>query len=97
MLLKTNKSHYVAKFRKNFVFYRVGPFSEVNAEEVEEEVGSMWRAMYKLTKSFSDVPGSKRIADSVKTKIDKFKAHLPLLHTICNPGIRDRHWDQVSY
>ena len=67
----------------------------MNAEEVEEEVGSMWRTMYKLTKSFSDVPGPKRIADSVKTKIDKFKAHLPLLQTICNPGIRDRHWDQV--
>ena len=69
----------------------------MNAEEVEEEVSSMWRTMYKLTKSFSDVPGPKRIADSVKTKIDKFKAHLPLLQTICNPGIRDRHWDQVSY
>ena len=55
----------------------------------------MWRTMYKLTKSFSDVPGPKRIADSVRTKIDKFKAHLPLLQTVCNPGIRDRHWDQV--
>ncbi|XP_028395151.1 dynein heavy chain 3, axonemal-like isoform X1 [Dendronephthya gigantea] len=73
-----------------------GPFSEVNAEEVEEEVSGMWRTMYKLTKSFSDVPGPKRIADSVKTKIDKFKAHLPLLQTICNPGIRDRHWDLMS-
>ena len=57
----------------------------------------MWRTVYKLTKSFSDVPGSKRIAESVKSKIDKFKAHLPLLHTICNPGIRDRHWDEVSF
>ena len=68
----------------------------MNAEEVEEEVSTMWRTMYKLTKSFSDVPGPRRIADSVKTKIDKFKAYLPLLHTICNPGIRDRHWEQVS-
>ena len=72
-----------------------GPFTDVNAEEVEEEVSNMWRTMYKLTKSFSDVPGPKRIADSVKSKIDKFKAHLPLLQTICNPGIRDRHWEQV--
>ena len=79
-----------------FVFSNAGPFTEVNAEEVEEEVSGMWRTMYKLTKSFSDVPGPKRIAESVKTKIDKFKAHLPLLQTICNPGIRDRHWDLVS-
>ena len=56
----------------------------------------MWRAMYKLTKTFNDQPGPRRIADSMKGKIDKFKQHLPILHTICNPGIRDRHWEAVS-
>lgn len=56
----------------------------------------MWRTMYKLTKTFGDQPGPRRIADSVKGKIDKFKQHLPILHTICNPGIRDRHWEAVS-
>ena len=56
----------------------------------------MWRTMYKLTKTLSDQPGPRTIADRCKIKIDKFKQHLPLLHTICNPGIRDRHWDQMS-
>lgn len=32
----------------------------------------------------------------MKGKIDKFKQHLPVLHVICNPGIRDRHWEQMS-
>ena len=74
----------------------LGPFTSLNAEEIENEVGDMWRTMYKLTKSFGDQPGPRRIADSVKGKIDKFKQHLPILHTICNPGIRDRHWEAVS-
>ncbi|KAH3867068.1 hypothetical protein DPMN_030193 [Dreissena polymorpha] len=56
----------------------------------------MWRTMYKLTKTFGDQAGPRRIADSVKGKIDKFKQHLPILHTICNPGIRDRHWEAVG-
>ncbi|XP_053383461.1 dynein axonemal heavy chain 3-like [Mercenaria mercenaria] len=73
-----------------------GPFTSLNAEEIENEVGDMWRTMYKLTKTFGDQPGPRRIADSVKGKIDKFKQHLPILHTICNPGIRDRHWDAMS-
>ena len=55
----------------------------------------MWRTMYKLTKSFSDAPGPRRIAESVRNKIDKFKQHLPILTTICNPGIKERHWTQV--
>ncbi|WAQ96862.1 DYH3-like protein [Mya arenaria] len=73
-----------------------GAFTSLNAEEIENEVGDMWRTLYKLTKTFSDQAGPRRIADSVKGKIDKFKQHLPILHTICNPGIRDRHWTAMS-
>lgn len=55
----------------------------------------MWRTMFKLSKSFEKVAGPKRVADSTKSKIDKFKVYLPLLSCICNPGLRDRHWEQV--
>ena len=51
--------------------------------------------MFKLTKTFSDSAGPRRVAESIKSKIDKFKANLPLLQCICNPGLRDRHWIEV--
>ncbi|XP_072168572.1 dynein axonemal heavy chain 3-like [Diadema setosum] len=73
-----------------------GPFLGLNAEVVTEEVDSMFRTMYKLSRSFSDQQGPQRIANNVKGKIDKFKQHLPLLGIICNPGIRDRHWERMS-
>ncbi|XP_059139620.1 dynein axonemal heavy chain 3-like isoform X2 [Physella acuta] len=73
-----------------------GPFKNLNSEEIENEVSEMWRTMYKLTKAFADQPGPRHIANSVKTKIDKFKTNMPILQTICNPGIRGRHWDQMS-
>ena len=73
-----------------------GPFKNLNAEDIDNEVSEMWRTVYKLTKTLSDQPGPRNVADRVKGKIDKFKQHLPILHTICNPGIRDRHWDQMS-
>uniref|UniRef100_A0A8C9Z160 Dynein axonemal heavy chain 3 n=1 Tax=Sander lucioperca TaxID=283035 RepID=A0A8C9Z160_SANLU len=56
----------------------------------------MWRTMHKLTKSFSNLPGPCRVAKSFKNKLDEFKQHLPILSTICNPGIKDRHWDTIS-
>lgn len=68
----------------------------MNAEEIENDVGDMWRQMYKLTKTFNDQAGPRRIADNVRGKIDKFKQHLPILSTICNPGIRERHWQRVG-
>jgi len=90
---------------RNFIFIAVycfislslllGPFQDLNSEEISEEIGQLWRTAYKLTKAFSDAAGPRRIAESVRSKIDKFKQHLPILTTICNPGIKDRHWSQV--
>ena len=67
----------------------------LDAEVITEEVGTMWRTLYKLSKSLGD-QGPQRVAVQMKTKIDKFKTHLPVLAVICNPGLRDRHWKAVS-
>lgn len=56
----------------------------------------MWRTLHKLTKSLSSLPGPRRVAKTFKGKVDQFKLHVPILNTICNPGIKDRHWEMVS-
>ncbi|XP_006876041.1 PREDICTED: dynein heavy chain 3, axonemal [Chrysochloris asiatica] len=73
-----------------------GPLYLLNAEEITEEIGSMWRTVYKLTKTLVDVPAPKRLAESVKIKIDKFKQNIPILNISCNPGMKERHWQQIS-
>ncbi|KAB5587265.1 hypothetical protein PHYPO_G00011210 [Pangasianodon hypophthalmus] len=73
-----------------------GPFMQLNAEQISDDLSNMFRQMYKLMKVFSDVAAPRRVAESFRTKIDKFKQHLPILSTICNPGIKDRHWEKIS-
>ncbi|CAD5122382.1 DgyrCDS10813 [Dimorphilus gyrociliatus] len=73
-----------------------GPFKQLNAEDIESEVQDMYRTLFKLNKSFQDQAGPQRVANVYKAKIDKFKQNLPILAVICNPGIRDRHWAQMS-
>uniref|UniRef100_A0A8D3C251 AAA+ ATPase domain-containing protein n=1 Tax=Scophthalmus maximus TaxID=52904 RepID=A0A8D3C251_SCOMX len=71
---------------------------EVNldAEKISEDLDVMQRTMYKLTKSFSNLVGPNSVAKSFKSKTDQFKQHLPVLTTICNPGIKDSHWEKIS-
>ena len=56
----------------------------------------MSRALYKLSKAFSEQPAPRNVADRVRRQIEKFKAYQTLLNVICNPGIRDRHWKKVG-
>ncbi|MPC94855.1 Dynein heavy chain 3, axonemal [Portunus trituberculatus] len=41
--------------------------------------------------------GSRRVAEYVKERIEKFRLHVPVLQCICSPGLRERHWTQVKW
>uniref|UniRef100_H3AK49 Dynein axonemal heavy chain 3 n=1 Tax=Latimeria chalumnae TaxID=7897 RepID=H3AK49_LATCH len=86
----------VYNFQTKSEQWQSGPFQVLSAEEIVEEVGNMGRTIYKLTKTFGDVYGPRRVAENVKIKIDKFKQYLPIISCICNPGIKDRHWEKIS-
>jgi dynein heavy chain len=83
----------VSSFQSDYARWMNGPFTNLIAEEVEESVSVMWRTMFKLIKVFNDQSIPKKVAESVKNKLDKFKTHLPLISILRNPGLRDRHWD----
>ncbi|XP_044602978.2 dynein axonemal heavy chain 3 isoform X2 [Equus asinus] len=100
--LMTNKVPYEQLWVTTYEFsikseeWMNGPLFLLNAEEIAEEIGNMWRTIYKLTKTLADVPAPRRLAENVKVKIDKFKQHIPILAISCNPGMKDRHWQQIS-
>ena len=37
-----------------------------------------------------------RAAAKIKGRLEKFKIDMPLINTLCNPGIKDRHWEMMS-
>ncbi|XP_029708760.2 dynein axonemal heavy chain 7 [Aedes albopictus] len=65
-------------------------------EQVEETVGTLYRTVYKLEKKFADSYQTQRLAHDIKIRIDQFKTHLPIVQTLGNPGMKERHWEQVS-
>lgn len=84
-------------WNKKSYYWMNGAFQDLDAEKIDEEIQNMWRTLYKLSKSFgNDCNGPKKLSDNYRTRIDRFKEHLPIISCICNPGMKDRHWDQIS-
>nr|CAD7402964.1 unnamed protein product [Timema poppensis] len=74
----------------------LGSFMVLDADEVKDEVEGMFRTLYKLAKTLYDIPGSKRVAEMVRAKVEKFRHFIPVLQIVCNKGLQDRHWKQMS-
>lgn len=44
-----------------------GPMSGVDPDQVENDVGAMWRTLYKMEKSFSECPNPLKMAQKVQS------------------------------
>ncbi|CAH2277605.1 Hypothetical predicted protein [Pelobates cultripes] len=88
----------VVHFTRCYDKWMNGPLLKVNAEEVQEEVQSLWKTSYKLTKMFyhPDLHGPMKIATTVKTRLEKFKLNMSIVSALCTPGIKARHWSVMS-
>ncbi|XP_077275021.1 dynein heavy chain at 36C [Temnothorax americanus] len=66
-----------------------------NPEDIDNDVGTYYRTIYKLEKAFQE-PDVRELAASVRERIEEFKDRMPAVMTLGNPGMKARHWDQVS-
>lgn len=72
------------------------PFDTVVAADIEQQVKKAKSSMAKCVKQFSQMPSILNIASEMRDKITEFEPKLPLIMSLRNPGIRDRHWKQMS-
>jgi len=79
-----------------------GLIAKLDPEEIEETVGDFFRRVFKLCKFFGGQSGGPTleaplaVAEATKKRVDDFKVYIPLLHAVCNQGLRPRHWKQMS-
>lgn len=72
------------------------PLNTIDAEQLENSVSNAFKTMHKSARHFQEVPSVQNIANEIKGWIDDFKPFIPLIQGLRNPGMRSRHWDQVS-
>ncbi|XP_051776026.1 dynein axonemal heavy chain 3-like isoform X1 [Erpetoichthys calabaricus] len=85
-------------FNQKYEEWLNGPLLQIKAEEVNEQVQSLWKSCYKLTKELyhPELHGPLKVATAIKTKLEKFRINMPLINALCCPGIKHRHWKLMS-
>jgi dynein heavy chain len=74
------------------------PFVSLDAETIEREAGAIARAMFKSTKTFERLAmdGCTAVARAIKEECEAFTPLIPLITALRNPGMRTRHWAELS-
>ena len=69
---------------------------KLDPDEVDKAFTTAQRSAAKLVKSFKEVPGCLGIAKQVKDEMADFAQNVPVVQALRNPGMRDRHWDDLT-
>ena len=83
-------------FQRAYPVWMEGPLLNLSPEQVESDVASWSRQLYKMAKSLVGLEGPLKVVAHVKLKLDEFGEHIPLLQAILNPGMRERHWKKLA-
>jgi len=84
-------------WQKEYAVWMDGPFIQLEPEEVDKTLQTQWRNMFKCTKTFADkVPDVHKLSVELKSQMDAFKEYIPLIQALRQPGMRERHWADLS-
>ncbi|OAD57478.1 Dynein heavy chain 1, axonemal [Eufriesea mexicana] len=68
----------------------------VDGTQIDTLVVDMYRVMTRAIRTFQEFPKVQVIAIAIRDQIDEFKPYIPLIQALRNPGMKDRHFEQLS-
>eukprot|EP00040_Diaphanoeca_grandis_P037866 m.251032 g.251032 ORF g.251032 m.251032 type:complete len:4203 (+) comp33890_c0_seq2:91-12699(+) len=71
-------------------------FLNLDPDNLEKQISDASKQALRCTKAFKEVPGCLKVAETLKGWINEFQPYVPLIQGLRNPGMRDRHWTQLS-
>lgn len=83
------------EFLTNYDTWMNSMIGSYEPEAIETATAVAYRIIYKLERSVQESI-AKRLVETVRTKIEEFKEHMPVIATLGNPSLKSRHWEQIS-
>lgn len=78
--------------------WETDPFGELVPEDIEKCVQQVYGVMFKQSRALQQSGQEElaNIARNILRQVEEFKPELPLLSSLLNPGMQDRHWQEIS-
>ena len=79
--------------------YLNGSFGDIDAQECENEIATGIKNMFKTIRSMREDESKQtivKIAESIKLELEDFRPMVPLIISLRNPGMRERHWEKLT-
>ena len=89
-----NMWRVAAEFSRSLPQWMNGPFTSLDPEKTTNDVDRWSRAIVKMMKSLKGVP--MEVCEELRDKVTGFGENLPLIVALRNPGLRERHWKEMS-
>ena len=79
--------------------WQEGPLLQLDPEEVEKDHKFIYQTAMKLVNRFNTsipkMPKPEKVAKDIVEEMSKFREYIPVIRSICNPGLKDRHFDEI--
>tara|TARA_B110000208_G_scaffold167247_1_gene206588 strand:- start:22099 stop:24378 length:2280 start_codon:yes stop_codon:yes gene_type:complete len=87
-----------AEFGRSSPEWQNGPFPQLDAEAINAQVELWNRQITKMFKLIKAEKGEKplQVLGELKRRISNFELVVPIINALRNPGLRDRHWKEMS-
>nr|XP_012140860.1 PREDICTED: dynein heavy chain 1, axonemal [Megachile rotundata] len=72
------------------------PLMNVDGSQIDSLVMDMYRAITRSVRTFQEFPKVQAIATTIRDQIDEFKPYIGLIQALRDPGMKDRHFEELS-
>ncbi|XP_024523426.1 dynein heavy chain 1, axonemal [Selaginella moellendorffii] len=85
-------------WKRSYQSWMNDEFTTLDSDHVERSVTGWWKGLFKTNRVFTqkELPKCASNCEEIRGQVGEFRPYVPLIQALRTPGMRDRHWDQLS-
>lgn len=72
------------------------PLVNIDETMIEPTLSEMYKTMIKSMRIFAEIPAVSSVATELRNQMDDFRPLIPIIQSVRNPGMKDRHWEDLN-